>query len=450
MNNLTSRPRIRAAFAAPAVFIAVFAGGLSAHADTTLDYRRLLMDPPAQSIVRLHVDTTARRVTVVGDDFRQPTIPFEFDWGDGAVTRGFFPAAHTYKADFEGGTIRMLSTYPDRSTALAIREFHLSGAAPCKPNPRFPVSTDFHLTNVKTVLYDLSSKWDSVSKENMGDVSPKTVTSLFSAATGIISGFFGGDHDGFVGDRFPQIVFQDTGLQGGAYSVWYTRPVGFAIGRNMTFSRDWSSVFHEMGHNIACNSPKGHRMGGRLDGNGNAILTESTAQILQHAAGRRLIEHAAEYGIDAPLRSQIAMSCESTMMTLARFGRKYVRDGCPFAAWDKPNTPQDETLLTFMYLAYRFCRGVEEYHVDWDKAVTRYATVLRTMDEPLYKRLDNKVPTDAAATADATLMVAAVSHGLDRDMRRDFRQAKFPIDDALYEELLTKAKALTAAQPADK
>jgi hypothetical protein len=52
-----------------------------------------------------------------------------------------------------------------------------------------------------------------------------------------------------------------------------------------------------------------------------------------------------------------------------------------------------------------------------------------------------------AETFRATLMIAAISYGTGRDLRPTFRTLKFPVDDALYDELTATVGAYPGSRP---
>jgi hypothetical protein len=99
----------------------------------------------------------------------------------------------------------------------------------------------------------------------------------------------------------------DPLMEGGMISTWYTSPVTFVAGRDaFRTTIDWSSLFHEMGHNVTLNFPKTFRFGGRIDGNANALFSETMAQIFQHAAVFETVNGYKEYGLSADIALEIA------------------------------------------------------------------------------------------------------------------------------------------------
>ncbi|MGD1095523.1 MAG: hypothetical protein ABSB35_26450 [Bryobacteraceae bacterium] len=67
------------------------------------------------------IDRTGHSIVLNGVDTRRPTKPFQFEWGDGTVSRGFFPQRKIYSkhGPHAAYTVRVLSTYPDGSHGYA-------------------------------------------------------------------------------------------------------------------------------------------------------------------------------------------------------------------------------------------------------------------------------------------------------------------------------------------
>jgi hypothetical protein len=65
------------------------------------------------------IDRATRRVMVNGADSARPSIPFEFDWGDGTTTTGFFPQEKIYGGDRGNYMIRVTATHSDGSKPVA-------------------------------------------------------------------------------------------------------------------------------------------------------------------------------------------------------------------------------------------------------------------------------------------------------------------------------------------
>ncbi len=106
-------------------------------------------------------------------------------------------------------------------------------------------------------------------------------------------------------DKFKQYMFRDPTF-GGAYSLWFTNPVSFGVGDPFMLGNiDYSSFFHEMGHNITLNTPPSFYYGDVIGGNANAIYSESMAQIFRHATGYEVVNNYDYYGFSEDLMLEI-------------------------------------------------------------------------------------------------------------------------------------------------
>jgi hypothetical protein len=228
-----------------------------------------------------------------------------------------------------------------------------------------------------------------------------------------------------------------------AFSVWYSQPVMLvAQARALGGDPDWSALAHEMGHNATLNTPATFRLGGKIDGPANAIVSETLAQIFQHVTCHVLVNHAADYGIPDDLAAEIAQRARASFAYL-----KSRNGSAPFASWNDPATPADETLPTFMTLAYQFFAAEDLDGADYLPATRRLMFFHQHWNRDWQARFSPRQNSPAAEMFRATLMVAAISYGTGRDLRPTFRALKFPVDDALYDELTATVGALPGLPP---
>jgi hypothetical protein len=229
-----------------------------------------------------------------------------------------------------------------------------------------------------------------------------------------------------------QVVLSQPGF-GGACSHWFTKPVCTAA--NPTYLSDpsgISSLFHEMGHNITLNSPARYRFGGKTDGPMSTIVSETLAQIMQHATAFELLNQPGQYGLPTNITEAIGRSAQEAFGVTSRAYRDYVEKSCPYATIQSgvPGEP-DRTFGTFMAVAYEFVRLADERH-DFRKPLQRTMALLQTFNERDHQRLQAR-ETEAFR---GTLMVAALSYGFNTDVRPTFRRLRFPVDDSIYRELI--------------
>jgi len=64
-------------------------------------------------------------------------------------------------------------------------------------------------------------------------------------------------------------------------------------------------------------------------------------------------------------------------------------------------------------------------------------------DAGMAAQYDPSDNTATAATFRSTLMVTALSYAFEQDLRPEFRNLNFPIDDQTYDELYQKASSVT-------
>ena len=203
----------------------------------------------------------------------------------------------------------------------------------------------------------------------------------------------------------------------------------------------WSSMFHEMGHDMTLNSPSNYFYGGKIDGNANAIFSESMAQIFQHATAYELINSTGTYGLGNDIVFEIKQSAIQSMWLVRSSYEDYVSSGMKFSSWNDPATPVDETFGTFMTIAYRFFVHAENSGLGYQIPLEKMTNLLQKFGEIDRERYSQNNNTPTAETFRATLMVAALSYGFGEDLRTEFRNLKFPISDETYNELIQRASA---------
>ena len=229
-----------------------------------------------------------------------------------------------------------------------------------------------------------------------------------------------------------QVVLNQPGF-GGACSLWFTKPVCTAVNpRHLSNPSGISSLFHEMGHNITLNSPARYRFGGKTDGPMSTIVSETLAQIMQHATAYELLNHPGQYGLPADVTEAIRRSAQDAFGVTSRAYREYVARGCPYSTVQSGESGKpDPTFGTFMAVAYEFVRMADERR-DFRKPLQRMMALLQTFNERDHRRFQ---ACDSEAFR-GTLMVAAISYGVDTDVRPTFTQLRFPVDDNIYRELI--------------
>ncbi len=368
---------------------------------------------------------------------QQPTTPFTFAWGDGTVSKSFFPATHTYSNTSTDYVLTVTAHYAMGTSSPFDVPVQFVPSDVTTPVP-YPSTLAVSIPDAPVSLGTTEPAYAPPTLSFFPDSSftplvPRaTVEYVFSQAAKIENAIVEGDH-ALVNGGFQQVILRDPG--GGGESLWFTNPVAVGAGDSLFSGHiDYSSIFHEMGHNFSLNSPAGFRYGGKIDGNANAVFSEAVAQMFQHATAYEIMNHAPAYGVPPDLAIAIAASAESSMSVLKNAYLTYVAQGKPFTTWNDPATSVDETFGTFMTIAYEFCKHAEAIH-DFIGPLRRVMRLLRTFNPSMLARYAPDSNTAAASTFRSTLMVAALSYGFSEDLRGEFRNLGFPIDDATYTAL---------------
>jgi hypothetical protein len=95
-----------------------------------------------------------------------------------------------------------------------------------------------------------------------------------------------------------------------------------------------------------------------------------------------------------------------------------------------------------MTIAYVFFEHAEKSPLGYQTSLKRMMRLLQLFDADMAARYDPNNNTEAAATFRSTLMVTALSYAFEQDLRPEFRDLNFPIDDQEYDALYQKASAL--------
>ena len=418
----------------------------AARADDPFDYAEVLFDPPSTLFVNVEsVDTGTGVVHASGADSQCPGTPFTWDWGDGTDPEsGWFPSQHTYTNLSQNYIITVTAHYSGGGTDTTQQLVRFQ--APSITPVALPADLAVTIPDSDVTLDSRMPGYTPPATLTHFDDSHFTVTPrssieyVLTAAASIQNDLVNGNVPD-VGGGFQQRLLRDTNLAGGGmYTLWYTDPVSFAASADAPSGTiPWSSFFHEMGHNVTLNFPADYYYGGKIDGNANAIYSETMAQIFQHATAYELVNDADAYGLESDLAFEIATSATASMRIVRQAYDRYVDNGAVFCSWNDPGTGQDETFDTFMTIAYRFCVHAENGGQGYGAPLERTMGLLQLFDEDLRDLYDQHVDNLDADTFRSTLMVSALSYGFDTDLRQEFEDLNFPIDDAMYGDLIAAA-----------
>ncbi len=424
------------------IIIAVNMNLFAEEQDDHFDFKRYLTDPPQTLSLQIgNIDYSTGKVSINGGDSRCPSISFTWDWGDGTTNDGWFPRGHNYSDLTKNYIVKVTAHYsasetdsaeilvrftPPPITAISIAE----DVAVSIPD------SDFVLLPSRMPGYGIPSGLTYFGEGFFNVISRSTVEYILSVAAFIQKDFIN-DNLYLVDGGFRQVLLRDPSF-GCMYSLWYTNPVSFGVGDyGFQGTIQWSSFIHEMGHNFTLNSPSHYYFGGKIDGNANAIYSETMAQIFQHATAYEMINNATTYGLSADIVADIKLSAISSIKIVRDLYESYLNSGMNFASWNDPATPDDNTLNTFMTLAYKFFENAENSGLGYRIPLKRMMELLQVFNENLRQKYNQDKNTVAADTFRATVMATAISYAFSTDLRTDFRNLNFPVSDNVYADLLS-------------
>jgi hypothetical protein len=117
----------------------------------------------------------------------------------------------------------------------------------------------------------------------------------------------------------------------------------------------------------------------------------------------------------------------------------YVAAGAPFSSWNPYNGEPDPTLGTVSTLAWKFIEHAEEQGTGYEIPAQRMMHLLQLFDHSMLASYAPSENTEAAATFRSTLMVTALSYAFSLDLRDEFTNLNFPIDNPTFEQLYEMA-----------
>jgi hypothetical protein len=277
---------------------------------TRFSFNRWLYGTPSSLFVWVQdINTTTGWVEVNGVDTQAPTTPFTWDWGDGAVETGWFPRQHTYVDKTHSYTVMVTSHYAGGSTDSdsALARFAPPVITPRSFPPGLAVSVPNHPVTLTTRLYPPPTNL-TYFDDSFFTMTPRSTVEYLLSAAAWIQDDVNNQDEYLIDGGFQQVVLRSSSASG-MYSLWYTNPPAFVSG-NYGFqgSLQYSSFFHEMGHNFSLNSPADFYYGGRINGSANAILSETLANIYAHTTAYVMLNDPAYYGLGPDLVQEIEQS----------------------------------------------------------------------------------------------------------------------------------------------
>ena len=413
----------------------------------TFNYSKFISDKAATFFAYVKsVDYDTGKVIIAGGNKRESVTSFSWQWGDGSVQDGLFPQEHVYADLTKNYSIRVISQYSEDESDTA--ELFIRFTAPVIIQKALPANITVSIPDSMVTLESRMPKVEmyEFSKELacFGDqffpIIPRTTIEYILSMAAAIQMDLVNDNVYMDDGTFRQIMLRDAGF-GGMYSLWYTNPVSFGVGDwGFRGAIQWSSFFHEMGHNFTLNTPADYYFGGKTDGFANAIYSEAMAQIFQHVTAYCIVNNYRDYGLGEDLANEIRLSAQASFLWLSKSYQRYVDSGRNFASWNGPDTPQDETSDTFMTVAYKFFEQAEQNKADYKSTLKRMMKFLQHFNSDWHHRFDPENNSDEGAAFRATLMVAALSYAFDEDLVPEFRELHFPINEEVFQELMAVIK----------
>ena len=387
------------------------------------------------------LDAKNGEVVLNGYDGRHPDY-FTFDWGDGTAREmGGFAMRHTYQSTARNYIASVMADY---GTLKDTVEVFVRFIGPVLDRKEIPSRINIAVT-IPSPAESLTLASRMPGYETPGDrrfpdtaftlVSREDIEYLLTVAAHIQ--LEAADYKvEIVNGGFTQFVLYNPQMEGGMISTWYTSPVTFVAGRGAFCTTiNWSSLFHEMGHNVTLNFPKAFRFGGRIDGNANALFSETMAQIFQHTTVFEAVNGYTEYGISPGIALEMSLTGLSSMRVMRNAYGDYVNGGRRFTSWNHPSTDEDETFGSFMTLAAVFVEEAEKRN-DYRGPLRRMMEFLGKFNADLHEEYDQANSSAQADTFRATYMVAAISYGMNEDLRPRFKDLNFPISNETYTRLM--------------
>jgi len=439
-----TQPRSRRALVLLAVFVAALCAASSCRG--AFDYSECLVGPTQTLTVSVaKIDRESGTVECTGCDTAQPHEPFTWEWGDKEQSTGFLPQTHRYKDSRRNYIVKVTAHYPDGTSktaevlvrfgplSLTLTRMRLSD------DNRVAIPSEVPHLRASRAPYDVPPDLTVFDDSFFEACTRETVEYVLTVAAAIQLDL-ANDNVCKTDGRFEQVLLRDPKCRG-MHSVWYTDPVCLVSGDN-GFKGDieWSSFFHEMGHNVTLNSPAEFHWGFKQDGPANTIYSEVLAQVFQHATAYELVNNRDKYGISRDLAFDIARSARASMSVVRRSYEDYRKDGSRFCSWNAGDTEHDETFNTFMTVAYKFFEHAEKDRRGYRQPVKRLMAFLQRFNPEWEKGFSARSNSPDAERFRATLASAALSYAFQRDLRQEFRELRFPVDDEVFQRLMASGK----------
>jgi len=410
------------------------------------NFQSVLFGPfQSLSLNVVSVNSANGAVTINGGDTRQPGTPFSWQWGDGSTTSGFFPQTHTYLNTTSNYVVTVTAFYSGGSTGTAQTVVWF---APPSINPvTLPPDTTVTIATSPQTLVSRNGYGFSPTLTNFATTSfriiPQTNIQYVLTAAAAMERDFVNENYVLVNGQFQEVVMCDPSVAG-YYTLWYASPVAFSGGNTnaLAGSIPWAFYFNEMGKNFTLNSPSNYCFGGKIDGDANAIISESFGGIFEIATAYELINHSTELGLNSDLVADIRNSALGALSIVQANYNSYTNTGSVFHSWNNGTVSPDVTIDTFSTISYKFIQHAEQSGNGYRVPLKRLMQALELFNSNWLNSFDPSGDTPAADSFRATLWVAALSYAFQTDLRSEFEALNFPVSDTTYTNLSTQMAAL--------
>jgi hypothetical protein len=401
----------------------------------------LSASPPTLSAFVESQDDANGTIEVNGVDTAEPTTPFQFAWGDGSTTSGFFPQQHIYSNTNQNYEITITAT-------------ENNGSIQTTSIPLFFVTPSVAAKSFAQIVFQIPSKPVVFGSHWTGYSPPTDVTEFPNSAFPVYSRLdvtdilkaissidytFANKNTFLLGGEFKIYVLEGTDYGGGS-SYWFTTPMSVGYGAPILNAPiGWYILFNEIGKDTTLNTPSSLTYGGNTDGNASEIYSETIGDVFSYASGCQLVSNPSTYGLDGLVALDIGNNMLVGAAALQQAYNNYVAAGAPFSSWNPYNGEPDPTLGTVSTLAWKFIEHAEEQGTGYEIPAQRMMHLLQLFDHSMLASYAPSENTEAAATFRSTLMVTALSYAFSLDLRNEFTNLNFPIDNPTFEQLYEMA-----------
>jgi len=403
-------------------------------------YSSLISGPPQTLSAMIESLNSDGSITVNGVDTQGPNTPFQWAWGDGNVTTGWFPQSHQYAIATQNYVITITAT--ENNGTIQQYSFPVFFVPPTIAQPSLPgisfqiptggVTFGAHYAGFTSPLLPPTSD-TFFSASSFPTYSLADVADILTSISSIDYTFANGNS--FLLNGVFQIDMLENPSFGGGYSFWYSTPMSVGYGSPVLQpSPQWQILFNEIGKDTTLNTPSSFTYGGNTDGPASEIYSETMGDIFSYASGCQLISNAGAYGLGSDVTLDIRNWLLAGAANLQSQFNQYVADGAPYTSWN-PGTGTDPTGGVVATLAWKFIEHAEQNGQGYQIPATRMMTLLQQFNSSMQAGYSPDADSIEAETYRSTLMVAALSYAFSQDLRSEFEALNFPIDNGVFDQL---------------